>query len=89
MKYRKNKEKKKDEDSGKKYYYKTNKSNKVMDIAKELESALSKQTSKNEEKEETLIIKATVDLESNNPENNRVTLKSNRKKKALKKFEDN
>ena len=53
-----------------------------MDIAKELESALSKQTSKNEEKEETPIIKATVDLESNNPENNRVTLKSNRKKKA-------
>ena len=88
MKYRRDKEKKKDEDNGKKLEYKHNKSSKIIDIAKNLEDTLNK-NAPNDEKEETPIIQATVTFENNNPQNDIVTLKSNKKKRALKKFEDN
>ena len=64
MKYRKNKEKKKEEDSGKKFGYK---SEKVMGIAKELEHTLSKKLSKSQNKDNrdvTPIIQTKVDYES-------------------------
>ena len=86
MKYRKNKEKKKEEDSGKKYGYK---SEKVMGIAKELEHTLSKKFSKSHNKDNrdvTHIIHTKVDYE--NPDNDRAVGGSVRKKKPKRIFED-
>ena len=89
MKYRRNKEKKKEEDSGKKPTYKTEKSDKVMDIAKQLENKLSKQMSKSQEKDnrdDTPIITTKVDYDQ--PEINRAIRKSVKKKRSKKVFED-
>ena len=70
MKYRRDKEKKKDEDNGKKLEYKHNKSSKIIDIAKNLENTLNKNAPNDDEKEETPIIQATVTFENNNPQQN-------------------
>ena len=89
MKYRRNKEKKKDEDSGKKITYKTEKSDKVMGIAKQLEHTLSKQMSKSQDKDnkdDTTIVITKVDYEQ--PEINRAIRKSVKKKRSRKVFED-
>ena len=84
MKYRKDKERKKEEENG----YQHKKSNKVSDIAKQLELTLGKKSSQIEEVDNTPIIKESVNFENNNPQNDIVFRKSNKKKKALKKFED-
>ena len=86
MKYRKNKEKKKEEDSGKKFGYK---SEKVMGIAKELEHTLSKKLSKSQNKDGrdvTPIIQTKVDYE--NPDNYKTLASSVKKKKPKRLFED-
>ena len=88
MKYRKDKNTKKEEkDSGKKE--KLKKSYKVMGIAKELENTLNKQNIQKEETNNTPIIQASINFENDDNENNKITFKSNKKKRALKKFEDN
>ena len=63
-----------------------------MDIAKELESKLSKQMVPNEqkeEKEETPIVQTSVNLANEEPETNTITYNTKKKKKAQKIFEDN
>ena len=87
MKYRRDKEKKKDGEN--EYGFKHNKSNKIMNMSKELEKSYNKQRIASEQNErDTPIIEESHDFENNNPQNDIVTLKSNKKKKALKKFED-
>ena len=63
-----------------------------MDIAKELESKLSKQMVPNEqkeEKEETPIVQTSVNLANEEPETNTITYNTKKKKKAPKIFEEN
>ena len=58
-------------------------------MSKELERSYNKQRIASEQNErDTPIIEESHDFENNNPQNDIVTLKSNKKKKALKKFED-
>ena len=93
LKYRRNKERKKEEDSSKKASAsKVNKSERVIEIAKELEPKLSKQMvpdDQKEEKEETPIIQVSLTYGTEEPETNNATLKTKKKKKAMKQFEDN